>query len=67
MSLDPVRSALIRASAEHCGLDTTSWSAFTVEVVVGLDRPGFGIMDDASEGAFLCCHPPLFGLTFQYA
>ena len=40
-SLDPVRSAMTRASDGHCGLDSTCCFASTVEVAVGLDRPGW--------------------------
>ena len=51
VSLDPIRSALMRACAGQCGLDSSCYSTSTVEAVVSLDHPGLRNGDEASESA----------------
>ena len=67
-SLDPVRSALMRASAGQCGLDFSCCSVSKVETLLSLDRPGSGNGDEASEGVLFCVAALYcFGLSYQYA
>ena len=68
VSLDPVRSALMRASSGQFGLGSSCCSASTVEAVVGLDHPGLRNKYKASESA-MCCDAILHcvGLHYHYA
>ena len=67
VSLDPIRSALMRASAGQCGVDSSCCMAPTVEVVVGMDHPCHMNMEEASKSALLCSVTlHCFGLPYQY-
>ncbi len=42
VALNPVKQALLRASAGQCGLDSASCTTNTVSEVARMDRPGIG-------------------------
>ena len=67
-SLDPVRKALMRASAGQCGRDSAHCSRATVEAVARMDCPASMAHSELSEGVlFSAATLNRFGLPYDYA
>jgi hypothetical protein len=68
-ALNPVKQALLRATAGQCGMDSASCSMDTVREVASLDYPGKGIAEEDSREASLFCAATLhrFGLPVDFA
>jgi hypothetical protein len=68
-ALNPVKQALLRATAGQCGMDSASCTATTAREVARLDRPGIGNNGEDSGEASLYCTSTLhrYGLPVDYA
>ena len=68
-TLNPVKHALLRATAGQCGMDSASCSMDTVREVAGMGRPGKGNHAEESREASLFCAATLhrFGLPVDIA
>jgi hypothetical protein len=67
-SMDPVKQALMRASAGQCGMDTAHGSTTTVRDVARMDCPGSMAHAEMSEGVlFTSSMLHRFGLPYDYA
>jgi hypothetical protein len=68
-ALNPVKQALLRATAGQCGMDTARCSMVTVREVASMDRPGKGNEEADAREASLFCAATLhrFGLPVDYA
>jgi hypothetical protein len=68
-ALNPVKQALLRATAGQCGMDSASCSMDTVREVASLDYPGKGNAEEDSREASLFCAATLhrFGLPVDFA
>jgi len=67
-SMDPLRQALVRASARQCGQDYAHCSTAIVRDVVRMDCPGSMAHAEISEGALYCSSMlHRFGIPYDYA
>ena len=66
-SMDPVKQALMRASAGQCGMDNAHCSTTTVKDVARVDCPGSMAHAEMSEGVlFTSSMHHRFGLPYDY-
>ena len=67
--LNPVKKALLRATAGQCGMDSAYCTMDTVREVASLDRPGGGHNGEDLREASLFCAATLhrFGLPVDFA
>ena len=67
-AMDPVKKALMRASACQCGSDTAHCSTTTVRNVARMDCPGSMAHAEMSEGVlYTSSMLKCFGLPYDYA
>jgi hypothetical protein len=68
-TINPVKHALLRATAGQCGTDSASCTMDTVREVAGLDRLGRGNHGEDSRKASLFCAATLrrFGMPLDFA
>ena len=65
--MEPVKNALMRASAGKVGMDSIECLSSTVEAVAGLDHKGYVDREGANEGSLLrAASLPNFGLPYEY-
>ena len=64
-ALNPMKQALLRATAGQCGTDSASCTTDTVREVAGLDHPGKGNAGGGIQGSLslLCGHTAPFWPT----
>ena len=69
LALNPVKQALLRASAGQCRLDSASCTPITVSEVARLDKPGIGYNGEVTGEASLFCAATMhrYGLPVDYA
>jgi hypothetical protein len=69
MTISPIKQALLRATACHCGLDCTHGHTETVKEVAKLDRQCLGHLggDTGEATLFYAANLYRFGLPFDFA